>query len=73
MSLFFFHVRGDVQRTDMIGVDLKDVEEAWAEALQFAKDFQAEPGGTLDGRRWSVVVNDGGGQFLFQLEFDQTA
>ena len=72
MPLFFFHVLGDVSRPDLTGVDLTGVDEAWAEAVQLAKDLQAEPGSMFNGRKWSVHVNDHTGRFLFQFDFDQT-
>ena len=72
MPLFFFHLRGDISRPDLTGVDLNGIDEAWTEAVQFAKDLQAEPGSMFNGRQWSLHVNDHTGRFLFQLDFDHT-
>ena len=71
MRLFFHLVSKHVTLPDPEGIEVADLSEARAQALQYVGEIQdGDPAGTSETSGWTFLVTDAAGALVFSLDFD---
>ncbi len=70
MRLFFHLVSKHEAIPDLLGVEVADVCEAQAAALEVLEDLRNDPSFALDVSGWTLRVTDVSGVVVFSLDLD---
>jgi len=69
MRCFFNLVSDDETMIDDEGVEVRDIDQAWAQALKAIAELRAEAEGEfIDWDRWSLQALDANGNVLFSVK-----
>jgi hypothetical protein len=69
MKCFFNLVSDDETMIDDEGVEVRDLNQAWAQALKAVAELRAEAEGeTIEWDRWRLEAVDSSGNILFKIE-----
>jgi hypothetical protein len=69
MPRYYFDVDGLPPATDAVGEELRDDEQAWHEATQFAGQLIKDIDGKLHpGQEWQLTVKDGDGNPVYVIQ-----
>lgn len=69
MRCFFNLVSEDETMIDDEGVEVRNIDQAWAQALKAIAELRAEAGSeVVDWERWSLQATDANGNILFAVK-----
>jgi hypothetical protein len=69
MRCYFNLVSDDETMIDDEGVEVKDLDQAWAQALKAIAELRAEAEGeTIEWDRWRLEAVDSSGKVLFTID-----
>jgi hypothetical protein len=68
MRCYFHLISDDETMIDDDGVEVRDIDQAWAQALRAIAELRAEAEGEfIEWDRWSLQATDAKGNVLFSL------
>lgn len=68
MKCYFNLVNGNERIRDQEGIEVKDIEQAWAQAIKAIEELREEDDGEAgDWDNWSLEVTDASGIVLFAI------
>ena len=68
MRCFFNLINGPDRIPDLDGIEVADLEQAWAQAMKAIEELRAEDDGEAeDWANWSLEVTDASGNVLFAI------
>jgi hypothetical protein len=70
MPMFYFDI--DAEQRDKDGVELRDLNQARAEAIRAAGEILRDIGGRLAGNAWGMRVRDARGRIVLNVRFSLT-
>jgi uncharacterized protein YegL len=72
MKCYFNLVSGSERIADQEGVEVRDLDQAWAQAMRAIEELREDEEEVADWANWSLEVTDGSGTVLFTISLGRS-